>query len=145
MVAEGIQQTMNLKDQLVQNGNILNMVQNENNSVQQQLTKMRNLIKLLQQQSVTPSPSPYPPQYYQPAANAMIQQQQTNPAYPYPMYPPMSMRQQQRGSTNNSNISSISINPSPTDTVGHMEVLITLIQAVALQPKVTYLMPPSKT
>eukprot|EP00957_Ditylum_brightwellii_P192302 14639221-Ditylum_brightwellii.AAC.1 len=44
--------------------------------------------------SVTPSPSLYPPQYYQPAANAMMQQQQMNPAYPYPMYPPMPMWQQ---------------------------------------------------
>eukprot|EP00957_Ditylum_brightwellii_P181375 13816525-Ditylum_brightwellii.AAC.1 len=75
------------------------MVQNEDNSVQQQLTEMRDLIKSMQQQSVTPapsvtpSPSPYTPQYYQPAANAMMQQQQTNPAYHYPMYPPMPMWQ----------------------------------------------------
>eukprot|EP00957_Ditylum_brightwellii_P167623 12760387-Ditylum_brightwellii.AAC.1 len=67
MVAEGIQQAMNLKDQLVQNENVLNMVQNEENSVQQQLTKMHILIKSIHQQSVTPAssvtPSPYPPQY----------------------------------------------------------------------------------
>eukprot|EP00957_Ditylum_brightwellii_P151288 11520129-Ditylum_brightwellii.AAC.1 len=76
------------------------MVQDEGNSVQQQLTEMRNLIQSMQQQSVapapaiTPSPSPYPPHYYQPAVNAMMQQHQTHPAYPYPMYPPMPMWQQ---------------------------------------------------
>eukprot|EP00957_Ditylum_brightwellii_P015395 1158486-Ditylum_brightwellii.AAC.1 len=47
-------------------------------------------------------------------------------------------------STNNSNNSSISINPSPTNTVGHMEVVITLVQPVAHQPNVTDLMSPSK-
>eukprot|EP00957_Ditylum_brightwellii_P009186 694965-Ditylum_brightwellii.AAC.1 len=66
------------------------MVQNEDNSVQQQLTEIGDLIQSMQQQSVAPapsvtlSPSPYPPQYYQPAANAIMQQQQMNPAYPYP-------------------------------------------------------------
>eukprot|EP00957_Ditylum_brightwellii_P051953 3940965-Ditylum_brightwellii.AAC.1 len=90
MVAEGIQQAMNLKDQSGQNENVLNLVQNEDNSVQQQLTKMRNLMKPLQQQSVppapsvTPSPSPYPPQCHKPADNAMMQQQHTSPTYPYP-------------------------------------------------------------
>eukprot|EP00957_Ditylum_brightwellii_P186056 14165563-Ditylum_brightwellii.AAC.1 len=74
------------------------MAQNEDSSVQQQLTKMHDLIKTLQQQNVPPvpsvTPSLYPPHYYQPAANAMMYQQQTNPAYPYPMYPPMLMWQQ---------------------------------------------------
>eukprot|EP00957_Ditylum_brightwellii_P170466 12975632-Ditylum_brightwellii.AAC.1 len=60
---------------------------------------MRNLIKTLQQQNVPPipsvPPSPHPPHYYHPAANAMMQQQQTNPAYQYPVYPPpMPMWQQ---------------------------------------------------
>eukprot|EP00957_Ditylum_brightwellii_P001964 151166-Ditylum_brightwellii.AAC.1 len=73
------------------------MVQTEDNSVQQQLTEMCDLIKSMQHQSVTPapsvtpSPSPYPPQYYQPAANDMMQQQQMYPVYHYPMYPPMPM------------------------------------------------------
>eukprot|EP00957_Ditylum_brightwellii_P004373 331754-Ditylum_brightwellii.AAC.1 len=48
-------------------------------------------------------------------------------------------------SANNNSNSSISINPSPTNTVGHMEVVITLVKNGALQPKVTDLMPPSKT
>eukprot|EP00957_Ditylum_brightwellii_P031033 2351862-Ditylum_brightwellii.AAC.1 len=100
MVAEGIQQAMNLKDHSMQNENVLYMVQNENNSGQQQLTKMRDFIKTLQQQnvppvpSVTTSPSPYPHQFHQPVANAVMQQQQTNPAYPYPMHPTMPMWQQ---------------------------------------------------
>eukprot|EP00957_Ditylum_brightwellii_P198369 15116371-Ditylum_brightwellii.AAC.1 len=79
MVAEGIHQAMNFKDQSVENENVLNMVKNEDNSVQQQLTKMCDLIKTLQHQNVLPvlsiPPSPYPPHYYQPAANTTMQQQ----------------------------------------------------------------------
>eukprot|EP00957_Ditylum_brightwellii_P011787 889450-Ditylum_brightwellii.AAC.1 len=109
----------------------------------------------MQQQSVapapsfTPSPSPYPPNYYQPAANAMMQQQQTNPAYPYPMYPPMPMWQQpfqkEAVASANINSSNISTSPSPTNTVGCMEVVTILVQPAALQPKVIDLTLPFKT
>eukprot|EP00957_Ditylum_brightwellii_P204857 15341097-Ditylum_brightwellii.AAC.2 len=45
----------------------------------------------------------------------------------------------------NINSSSSSINPTPTYIVGCMEVVITLVQPVTLQLKVTDLMLPSKT
>eukprot|EP00957_Ditylum_brightwellii_P040817 3089951-Ditylum_brightwellii.AAC.1 len=98
----------------------------------------------MQQQSVTPAPSvtlllsPYPPQYYQPAANAMMQQH---------IRVVIATREEVEtsASANNSSSSSISVNQSPTNTVGHMEVVTTLVQPVAIQPKVTDLMLPSKT
>eukprot|EP00957_Ditylum_brightwellii_P138671 10570023-Ditylum_brightwellii.AAC.1 len=45
----------------------------------------------------------------------------------------------------NSSSTSTSISLELTDTVGHMEVVITLVKVVALQPKVTNLMPLFKT
>eukprot|EP00957_Ditylum_brightwellii_P187131 14252908-Ditylum_brightwellii.AAC.1 len=81
MVAKGIQQALTLKDQGTPKETVVNIIQDENNSVQQQLTKMRNLIQTMQQQqNVPPTPSPYP--HYQPAANAMPQQQHVIPPYP---------------------------------------------------------------
>eukprot|EP00957_Ditylum_brightwellii_P111942 8536945-Ditylum_brightwellii.AAC.1 len=47
-------------------------------------------------------------------------------------------------SANNSSSSSTSISQELTDAIGHMEVVITLVQAVTLQPKVINLMPPFK-
>eukprot|EP00957_Ditylum_brightwellii_P119312 9102579-Ditylum_brightwellii.AAC.1 len=92
MVADGIQQALTLKDQGAPKENAINMIQDEDSSVQQQLTKMRNLLQTMQQQNVTHTPSPCP--YYQPAVNAMSQQQPNMPPYPYNMYPPMPMWQQ---------------------------------------------------
>eukprot|EP00957_Ditylum_brightwellii_P109044 8318213-Ditylum_brightwellii.AAC.1 len=66
------------------------MVQDEDNSMQQQLTKMLNLTQAMQQQNVapTPTPSPYPLYpYYQPVAIAMSQQLPVMAPYHYNMYP----------------------------------------------------------
>eukprot|EP00957_Ditylum_brightwellii_P038685 2924343-Ditylum_brightwellii.AAC.1 len=61
MVAKGIQQALTLKDQDIPKENVVNMMQDEDNSVQQQLTKMHNLIQIMQQQqNVPPTPSLYP-------------------------------------------------------------------------------------
>eukprot|EP00957_Ditylum_brightwellii_P158111 12035126-Ditylum_brightwellii.AAC.1 len=65
MVAKGIQQATSMKDQFVQKENVINMVQDEENNAQQQLTEMHNLIQAMQQQSVAPSPSvALPPSSY---------------------------------------------------------------------------------
>eukprot|EP00957_Ditylum_brightwellii_P023189 1750027-Ditylum_brightwellii.AAC.2 len=60
MVAEGIQQALTLKDQVAPKENVVNMVQDEDNSTQQQLTEMCNLIQAMQQQNIAPTLLPYP-------------------------------------------------------------------------------------
>eukprot|EP00957_Ditylum_brightwellii_P180588 13756076-Ditylum_brightwellii.AAC.1 len=70
MVVKGIQQALTFKDQDTPKENVVNMIQDEDISVQQQLTKMHNLIQTIQQQqTVPPTPSSY--LHYQPAANHM--------------------------------------------------------------------------
>eukprot|EP00957_Ditylum_brightwellii_P165543 12603059-Ditylum_brightwellii.AAC.1 len=61
MVAAGIQQALTLKDQDIPKGNVVNMMQDEDNSVQQQHTQMCNIIQTMQQtQNAPPTLSPYP-------------------------------------------------------------------------------------
>eukprot|EP00957_Ditylum_brightwellii_P035730 2708667-Ditylum_brightwellii.AAC.1 len=67
MVAEGTQQVLTSKDQDTPKENTVNMIQDEENSVQQQLTEIQDLVQTMQQQQNAPTtPLPYP--HYQPAA-----------------------------------------------------------------------------
>eukprot|EP00957_Ditylum_brightwellii_P064700 4910418-Ditylum_brightwellii.AAC.1 len=140
MIAEGIQQAINLKEQKEQHKEVVNMVKMEEKLLQQELAEMRATPQAMQQNNLQQRHTGLESQqYFYPAANAMIQQHLEKTI--------SGKDSHNRNSIQIKDSSSNLLDPTPIQRsiAGLMEHAITGGQSVGIRQKDTKMQPPSRT